>query len=304
MQVAPQPIVTEAFDAELEQVPAEPRADVQAQRRKTRRTLLLKSVGFSALTYAAMVGYYFDFVPLWALIAANVLFYIRAYLRMHDLCHAFSTKGWVVRFIPTALFANPVWGGVSAFITTHVQHHQYLGTNQDPWLNYYAGHPLRALFFNMIEPENNLYNYVKQGRADRRLAENLAFDIARHTLNIVLFQWAYLTHVLIQRVCHGLGVYLFNFWPHRETWTKDAPLGSFNREAAIRPWAKLLSLFWGTALVEAGMYHNRHHVLGQMLEPSHRYRVLSDDGSYTRFHDKWPLATVQYLPNGPRGSFG
>ncbi len=277
--------------------------DMQRTRRRTRRLLLLKTVAFASLTYAAMVGYYFKIVPLWGLIAANVLFYIRAYLRMHDLCHAFSTKGWVVRFIPTALFANPVWGGVSAFITTHVQHHQYLGTNQDPWLNYYAGHPLRALFFNMIEPENNLYNYVKQGRFDRRLAENLAFDIARHTVNLVLFQWAYVTHVLIQRVCHGLGVYLFNFWPHRERWTKDAPIGSFNREREIRPWAPLLRLFFGNALVEAGMYHNRHHVLGQMLEPSHRYRLLSDHGAYTRFHHQWPLPSVQFLAEGPQGNF-
>ena len=279
-------------------------ADVQSERRKTRRRLLAMTVAFASLTYAAMVGYYFGVVPLWGLIAANVLFYIRSYLRMHDLCHAFSTKGWVVRFVPTALFANPVWGGVSAFITTHVQHHQYLGTNQDPWLNYYQGHPLRALFFNMIEPEHNLYNYIKQGRFDRKLVENLAFDLAKHALNIALFQSAYLTHVLIQRICHGLGVYLFNFWPHRETWTAKAPLGSFNREREIRPYAKLLAMFFGDALVEAGMYHNRHHIVGQMLEPSHRYKVLSDAGSYTRFHNEWPVATVQFLANGPQGRFG
>jgi fatty acid desaturase len=288
------------LDAELDRSEAD---DVQTMRRRTKRVLLLRSLGFSCLTYGAMVGYYFEVVPLGALIAANVLFYIRAYLRMHDLCHAFSTKGFVVRFLPTALFANPVWGGVAPFITTHVQHHQYLGTNQDPWLSYYVGHPLRALFFNMIEPENNLYNYLKQGRADRKLLENLAFDIARHSLNIALFSGAYLTHVLIQRICHGLGVFLFNFWPHRERWAKDAPIGSFNREREIRPYAKLLSLFFGTALVEAGMYHNRHHVLGQMLEPSHRYRELTDDGSYTRFNHDWPLTRVQFLASGPKGNF-
>ncbi len=288
------------LDAEIERSEAD---DTQTIRRRTKRTLLLKSLGFSLLTYSAMVGYYFKVVPLWGLIAANVLFYIRAYLRMHDLCHAFSTKGWVVRFLPTALFANPVWGGVAPFITTHVQHHQYLGSNQDPWLNYYIGHPLRALFFNMIEPENNVYNYLKQGRASRKFFENLAFDVARHTLNIVLFNWAYLTHVLIQRICHGLGVFLFNFWPHREHWGKDATIGSFNRERAIRPYATLLSVFFGKALVEAGMFHNRHHVLGQMLEPSHRYKDLTDEGTYTRFNDDWPLKDVQFLTNGPKGSF-
>jgi fatty acid desaturase len=276
----------------------------QRERRGARTTLLLKSLLFSALTYAAMVLYAFRILPLWGLIAANVLFYIRAYLRMHDLCHAFSTKGWVVRFLPTALFANPVWGGVAPFITTHVQHHQYLGTNQDPWLQYYAGHPLRALFFNMIEPEINLYNYVQQGRADRKLAENLSFDLLRHGLNLFFFQWAYVTHVLIQRTCHGLGVFLFNFWPHREKWTADAAIGSFNREQAIQPYAWFFKAFWGKAMTEAGMYHNRHHVLGQMLEPSHRYVELSDDGGYTRFNDRWPLPSVQFLASGPKGNFG
>jgi hypothetical protein len=277
--------------------------DRQRMRARTRLRLLAWTLGFSSLTYAAMVLYALHILPLWGLIAANVLFYIRSYLRMHDLCHAFSTKGWVARFVPTALFANPVWGGTTAFITTHVQHHQYLGSNQDPWLNYYIGHPLRALFFNMIEPENNLYNYLKQKGLERKFAENLLFDVARHTLSFLLFHQAYLIHVVIQRCCHGLGVWLFNFWPHRERWTADAAIGSFNRERELRAWAPLLRLFFGKALVEAAMYHNRHHVRGQMLEPSHRYVELSDEGTYTRFNDQWPLHEVQFLRAGPLGKF-
>jgi hypothetical protein len=156
----------------------------------------------------------------------------------------------------------------------------------------------------MIEPDVNLYNYIKQRGFERTLLQNLAFDVARHSLNFFLFGGAYLTHVIIQRICHGLGVFLFNFWPHRERWTADAPLGSFNREKELRPWAPILQLFFGKALTEAAMYHNRHHVLGQMLEPSHRYCELSDDGGYTRFTEHWPLATVQYLAKGPMGHFG
>jgi fatty acid desaturase len=246
-----------------------------------------------------MVLYYLGIVPLPVLIGANALFYIRAYLRMHDLCHAFPTKGWVVRMVPTALFANPVWGGTTAFITTHVQHHQYLGSNQDPWLNYYIGHPLRALFFNMIEPEWNLYNFVRQGRVDGRFLQNIAFDVFRHTLNLVLFQSAYVTHVVVQRACHGTGVFLFNFWPHRERWSAGAAIGSFNREKELTAWAPVLRLFYGKALIEAAMYHNRHHVLGQILEPSHRYVLLSDEGTYTRYNDRWPLHSVQLLAAGP-----
>jgi hypothetical protein len=271
----------------------------QKQQQAIRIRLLLKNVGFAALTYAAMVLYAFELLPLWGLVLANVLFYIRAYLRMHDLCHAFSTRGLLIRFVPTALYANPVWGGVAPFITTHVQHHQYLGSNLDPWLPYYTGHPLRALLFNMIEPEVNLKNYVVQRGWSRPLLENLVFDLARHALNLFVFQGAYLAHVLIQRICHGLGVFLFNFWPHRETWSAAAPLGCWNREREIRPYAWLAQLCFGRALTEAAMYHNRHHVLGQIREPSHRYALLSDEGTYTRFNHDWPLRSVQSLAGRP-----
>jgi len=281
----------------------EARKATQKQQNATRIILLLKNIGFAGLTYSAMVLYAFGILPLWGLIAANVLFYIRAYLRMHDLCHAFSTRNLLVRFVPTALYANPVWGGVAPFITTHVQHHQYLATDQDPWLPYYEGHPLRALFFNMIEPEVNLYNYVKQRGFHRELLENLAFDIARHSANFFFFQFAYLTHVIVQRICHGLGVFLFNFWPHRERWSADAPLGAWNREREITPYAWLARMFFGKALTEAAMYHNRHHIVGHIRVPSHSYKLIAEGGTYTRLNHEWPVHQVQVLARGPKSNF-
>jgi hypothetical protein len=276
-------------------------AVTEDSRRATRNRLLLWTLGWSTLTYVAMLLYFFAIVPLSVLIAANVLFYIRSYLRMHDLCHAFSTKNPLVRFLPNILFANPVWGGVEPFITTHNQHHKYLGTDQDPWLPFYAGHPLRAWFFNMIEPEVNLYNYVSQKGISRNLAANLVLDVLRHGTNLFFFQGAYLTHMIVQRVCHGTGVFLFNYPMHRESFSRTAPLGSWNREKEIAPFAPVLKIFFGKALVDAGMYHNRHHILGNILVPSHRYAMLSDEGPYTRYTSVWPLATVQHVPIGPKG---
>ena len=271
-------------------------------RRYTRKRLLLWTLGWSSLTYAAMLLYYFEWVPLSVLVAANVLFYIRSYLRMHDLCHAFSTKNPVVRFLPNILFANPVWGGVEPFITTHNQHHKYLGMDCDPWLPFYAGSPLRAFFFNMIEPEVNLYNYVRQKGVSRALATNLALDVSRHGANLFFFQGAYLTHMIVQRLCHGTGVFLFNYPMHRESFSKHAPLGSWNRERELRYIVPIGKYFFGQALMDAAMYHNRHHILGNILVPSHRYAMLSDEGTYTRYFDEWPLAEVQHLPLGPAGA--
>lgn len=279
-----------------------PRASSAEQAPEWRKTkpvdrinYLAQTLFFAGLTYAAMALYAFGLLPLWGLIAANVLFYIRAYLRMHDLCHAFSTRGWVERFVPTALFANPVWGGTTAFITTHVEHHRYLGTDRDPWLHYYAGHPLRAFLFNMIEPEVNLYNYLRRRGMSRKFAENLAFDLAFQVVHLFAFQGAYLVHLLIQRTCHGVGVFLFNFYPHRKHFAADAPIGNFNREREIRPFAPIIKVFFGRALTEAAFYHNRHHIIGQVHVPSHRYVLCSDDGAPTRFTKHWPLDAVQHL---------
>jgi fatty acid desaturase len=278
----------------------EEQAAFLAARRATRDKLLAMTLGFSVLTFGTMVLYHFNRVPLWVLIVVNVLFYIRAYNRMHDLCHAFSTRPWFVRFLPTFLYGNPVWGGVTAFITTHVQHHQYLGSNQDPWLPYYDGHPLRALFFNFIEPEHNLYNYLRQRGFTREITASLALDVARIATFLYFFGGAYGAYMIIGRVNHCLGVFLFNFWPHRERWTADATIGSFCRERELRPYFGILRALWGRTLVEAGMFHSSHHVLGHMLEPSHRYAAVPDDGRYTVYNDEWPLRAVQVLPQGPR----
>ncbi|MEJ2755633.1 MAG: fatty acid desaturase, partial [Gammaproteobacteria bacterium] len=122
-----------------------------------KHVFLAKNMFFGILCYTSMVLYFFNIIPLWGMIIANVLFYIRAYLRMHDLTHGFSFKTLTARFVPTLFYGHPVWGGVTAFMTTHLEHHRFLGTDRDPWLYYYVGHPLQALFFNMIEPEVNLY---------------------------------------------------------------------------------------------------------------------------------------------------
>lgn len=263
--------------------------------RMARWKLLFMTLGWAGLTYLAMLLYYFNYLPLWGLIVANVLFYTRAYLRMHDLCHAFNTKNGLVRFLPTLFFANPVWGGTTAFITTHLDHHKYLATDRDPWVNYYSGHPLRAWFFNLIEPEVNLFNYIKYKGMNRKFAENLAFDVVFQVVHIAVFQGAYLVHLLVQRLTHATIVFLFNFWPHRSHFAAKAMLGNFNREAQLRPLAPVLSIIWGKPVVEAAMYHNRHHIRGQVHEPAHRYAVCSDTGTSTLYTKEWPVPAIQHF---------
>jgi len=271
------------------------------KRRETDKySLLAQGLFFGGLSYGAMVLYAYGILPLWGLIAANIMFYIRAYSRMHDLCHAFPTNTWAVRYLPTLFYANPVWGGTTAFITTHVDHHKYLGTDRDPWLRYYAGHPLQALAFNMIEPEWNLYNYIKLRGVSRKFAHNLAFDVLFQVVNLMVFQGAYVVHLVIQRTWHGIGIFLFNWYPHRLNWSADAPIGNFNREKEVQRLAAFIRPIFGKPLLEAAYYHNRHHIIGQVHVPSHKYALCSDDGEVTRFTKQWPVKSVQHLAMDPQ----
>lgn len=275
--------------------PARAKTPWYTRRESDRINLLAQTLFFGGLSYGAMILYYFEMLPLVGLIAANVAFYIRAYSRMHDLCHAFPTSSWTVRFLPTLFFANPVWGGTRAFITTHVDHHKYLGTDRDPWRWYYTGHPVRAFFFNMIEPEVNLYNYLKRRGLNRHIAENLLFDVLFQVVSLGVFQGAYVVHLVIQRTWHGIGIFLFNFYPHRARWSADAEIGNFNREKEVGRYAWLIRPIFGRALLDAAYYHNRHHIIGQVHIPSHQYGLCSDEGDVTRFNKDWPIQSLEHL---------
>jgi len=248
----------------------------------------------SAATVAAMLLYYYGYLPLWGLVLANVMFYPAIYLRVHDIGHsaAVTRFGWAARFIPVA---NPIWGGTRVFAAVHKEHHKHLGTDRDPWLPYYIGHPLRALFFNLIEPEYSLREFVRRNGVDRELIQNIVFNVAALITGVTMLQWTYVIHLINQRIVHGIGIFFFNFYVHRETLSANAPIGTWEREEELRSVLPLFRLMWGYDTVEGLIYHNRHHCLGQQHVPVQNYNQLQDTGIYTQFHDAWPIATIKKL---------
>ena len=248
----------------------------------------------SAATFAAMLLYYYGYLPLWGLVLANVMFYPAIYLRVHDIGHsaAVTRFGWAARFIPVA---NPIWGGTRVFAAIHKEHHKHLGTDRDPWLPYYIGHPLRALFFNLIEPEYSLREFMRRNGADRELIQNIVFNVAALITGVTMLQWTYVIHLINQRIVHGIGIFFFNFYVHRETLSASAPIGTWEREEELRSVLPLFRLMWGYDTVEGLIYHNRHHCLGQQHVPVQNYNQLQDTGIYTQFHDAWPIATIKKL---------
>ncbi len=245
-----------------------------------------------ALTFAAMVGYSFQVVPLWGLLLVNLVLYPEIYLRIHDIGHATSVKrfGLTARFVPVS---NPIWGGARIFATIHREHHQHLGTDRDPWLPYYTGHPLRALFFNFIEPEYSCREFIKRHGVDRELAANVAFNVVCSVAGFATFQWAYAVHVLSQRTVHMIGIFFFNFYTHREALSAHAAIGTWERAEELKSWLPLLRLLWGRDTIDGLVYHNRHHCRGQQHLPVRSYKHLADTGVYSTTIDQWPILEIK-----------
>ena len=247
-----------------------------------------------ALMFAGMVLCAFHTLPLWSLWIINLVFYPEVYLRVHDIGHGAPTRayGWAARFIPTS---NPIWGGTRIFAVIHQEHHKFLGTNRDPWQPYYLGSPLRALFFNLIEPEYSCREFIKRHGVDKELRLNFAWNLATMVAGFAAFHWVYLLHIVSQRVVHGVGIFFFNFYAHRKTLSASAPIGTWERAHDLRHVLPLLRAIWGNDTIDGLIYHNRHHCLGQQHIPVKNYKYLKYTGKFTRYHSQWPIMRIRQL---------
>jgi hypothetical protein len=235
----------------------------------------------SIVLSAALVLCFFSYIPIWMMIAVNVLVYPGVYLRAHDIGHSVRANryGLFARFIPVA---SPIWGGTRLFTKIHLEHHAYLGTAKDPWLPFYSGHPLRALFFNFIEPEYSCRNFIRRYGVDRELAVNFLFNISLLAAGFLLFQWIYLIHLVSMRLVHTTAIFFFNFYTHRQSLSADAPVGVYEREKDLGFLLPVVRLLWGRDLLDGLIFHNRHHCLGQIHVPVQKYKYLEDTGVFTR----------------------
>lgn len=246
------------------------------------------------LLLASLTMCHYGLVPVWALWVANLVLYPEVYLRVHDIGHGTSIRnyGWAARFVPVS---NPIWGGTRAFAVIHQEHHKFLGTSKDPWLPYYTGSPLRALFFNFIEPEYSCWHFIRRDGFDRELARNFAINLAGLGLGFYAFGGLYAVYLLSQRTVHAVGIFFFNFYTHRQTLSASAPIGAWERAGTLGKALPVLRFVWGRDTIDGLIYHNRHHCLGQQHIPVQYYKHLQDTGSYTQFHQRWPITRLREL---------
>lgn len=246
------------------------------------------------LMYSIVVLAFYGYVPIWAIVVCNIALYFSVYVSVHEIGHSLKSDKFslVARMVP---LATPIWGGTRVFQNTHYRHHVYFATDRDPWLNYYGGHPLKALFFNLIEPENNLYNFIKDQGVDRELILNLVYNLLFLGVNIVAFQKYYLVLFLSQRIIHGVTVFFFNFFLHRSHLSADADYSVYEKSEMVKPFLPIVTLIWGQGVSNGFMYHNRHHCMGQWHVQTQHYELIEDTGSYSPYIKEWPIKSIKTL---------
>ena len=234
---------------------------------------------------------HYGYLPLWGLIVANVLLYPAIYLRVHDIGHgtAVNRLGWPARFLPVS---NPIWGGTRVFAAVHTEHHQHLGTDRDPWLPYYTGHPLRALFFNFIEPEYSLPAVRAPARRRPRAGRT-----SRTT-------WPCSRRVGVSvDLCDPppeparraqAGIFFFNFYTHRETLSAGAAIGTWERAGSCVA-LPVLRLLWGRERSMGSSITTAITASASSTCPCSTTKDLQDTGAYTQFHDASPIAAIKKL---------
>lgn len=247
----------------------------------------------SILMYVVLVLASMAILPVWVLVITTILLYVGIYFAVHEIGHNLNERKYPLfaRFIPVA---TPIWGGTRIFAITHYSHHMYFGTTKDPWLQYYNNSPIKSLFFNFIEPEINLYNYIKMRGIDKELSLNIGFNLLLLGTSIYFFTVYFLIYILISRLCHMTIIFLFNYRTHRSTFSHKADFGFYEREKDTKYILPVLQFIWGKALINGYMYHNRHHCLRQWSKHPMTYPDLIDTGSYSSVVDnyQWPSANI------------
>lgn len=248
--------------------------------------------------YGVMILAYLHYVPKWTIVVAIVLLYFSVYISAHEIGHNNRSDkfGIMARLVP---LGTPIWGGTRVFQDTHNRHHLYLATSRDPWQHFYKGHPLRAFFFNMIEPEVNAYNYIKARGADAELIANFVYNAACLAAGMYLFREYYLIYFGSSRLVHGLGVFLFNFTVHRNALRADADYGVYERETLLRPVLPLMTLIWGSTVITGYIFHNRHHCVSQWQYHPQDYNKIPDTGVFSRYVRALPSPRMMDLDAPP-----
>jgi fatty acid desaturase len=248
-------------------------------------------------TYSLAILAFYELIPLWSIPLFIIALYPSMYASVHDICHSSISKkfGFISRVVP--FIVTPIWGGTRVFQETHYRHHLYFATDKDPWIKYYFGHPLSALFFNILEPETNFYNFLKNKGIDREILINVSYNTAFIVANVVLLKQYYLILLLSARVMHGLTVFFFNFYLHRDRLSANADYGVYERSGAVKPYAFLLNVIFGRSVVDGFMYHNRHHCIGQWHVEALSYESLEDTKNYSPHVREWPVQSIHAFDN-------
>lgn len=190
----------------------------------------------------------------WILAAVVMALIPRWSINTHELFHLREPNQLDLTNRIILLPFTPFSLGYSEFRRIHFDHHRAPATDDDPDAFHILGGPLRAFFGALTLPEQAAVRWVLARGVSRSLArEGLVRLVTFASLAAAggtMFFWLWIP----MRISYALGDFVFFHLLHY----RNDTAGNFG--AAVPPWLyKLASILLGATLVNAVLYHDRHH---------------------------------------------
>lgn len=244
---------------------AAPTATLADDRRYLRATLVW-TLALYALLGAALVGV----LPVFWLVPAVPVVYVRLALALHELMHLRSAAQVPAFHRLAMIFDTPFGLGYREHRLIHLQHHRSPAGADDPELFQIEGSAARALLGALLVPERSLLRWLRRHGAGRTLRREGALRCVLFVALAAASPMVFAVYWLTLRLSIGAAGFVFHHLLHQ----RAGRLGTF-------------ALPGPTAL----------HAVGRQLFGDEPMLILQRH----RAHHLWPHLRVRELPELPAG---
>ncbi|PAW91057.1 MAG: hypothetical protein B9S33_01040 [Pedosphaera sp. Tous-C6FEB] len=217
------------------------------------------SLGLLLAIYVLLAGWLAGRLPVWVLVTAVPILYVRCALVVHELMHVRGAAEvfWIQRLM--MILDSPMCLGYREYRDIHLRHHRHAGTEVDPEFFQIRGGHLRAFLNALLATEIAFVHLVRE----RGMAGELAWLATVRALVFFGLLFAFPAAFLVYLVTIRLVIGVSNFLFHHATHARAGSYGNF----PLRPprWVdKAFCLLAGTALRHILFEHDSHHAWQQV----------------------------------------
>lgn len=217
------------------------------------------SLGLLLAIYALLAAWLAGRLPVWVLVTAVPILYVRCALIVHELMHVRGAEEvlWIQRLM--MILDSPICLGYREYRDIHLRHHRHAGTELDPEFFQIRGGHLRAFWHALLATEIAFVQWVREHRMSGELARLATVRALVFFGLVAAFPAAFLVYLVTIRLVIGISNFLF----HHMTHARAGSYGNF----ALRPpqWVdKAFCLLAGTELRHILFEHDSHHAWQQV----------------------------------------